>query len=308
MNIHSNAQTCPNSRATIVAHVKARAWSAEQAFAMGVSERTGFKWSRRFREGGPSSLLDRSSRPHRIPNLTAPERAAVVVRLRGCRLTALEIAQKLRMPRSTVSAVLKRAGLSRLRDLDPREAVHRYEWKAPGDLLHLDIKKLGRIRDGAGHRVTGDRRDRSRGAGWEYVHVAIDDFSRLAYVEVLANEQADTTIGFLKRALIFYRRHRVRVRRVLTDNGSAYVSHIFAELCAQRSIAHKRTRPYRPCTNGKAERLIQTLLREWAYKRPYRSSRMRTAVLPRWLDHYNYRRPHGSLGGQSPIARVVTQQ
>jgi transposase InsO family protein len=307
MNIHSNARTCPNSRATIVAHVKARAWSADQAFVMGVSTRTGFKWSRRHREDRVNGLLDRSSRPHRIPNLTAPERTDLVLKLRRCRLTALEIATKLRMPRSTVAAVLKRAGLSRLRYLDPPQAVRRYEHTAPGDLIHLDIKKLGRIR-GIGHRITGDRRDRFRGAGWEYVHVAIDDFSRFAYVEVLANEQGDTTAGFFRRALIFFRRHRIQVKRVLTDNGSAYRSHVFVELCQARSVTPKRTRPYRPCTNGKAERFIQTLLREWAYKRPYRSSRARSAMLVPWLDRYNHRRPHGSLGGQSPITRVVTQQ
>jgi len=307
MNIHSNARTCPNSRATIIAHVKAKAWSADQAFAMGISTRTGYKWSRRYRDNGAKGLLDRSSRPHLIPNLTEPARAELVLRLRRCRLTALEIAGKLRMPRSTVAAVLKRAGLSRLRYLDPLEPVRRYEHTAPGDLVHLDIKKLGRIR-GVGHRITGDRRDRSRGAGWEYVHVAIDDFSRLAYAEVLANEQGDTTAGFLRRALIFFRRHRIKVKRVLTDNGSAYRSHVFLELCQARSITPKRTRPYRPCTNGKAERFIQTLLREWAYKRAYPSSRRRTLMLVRWLDHYNHRRPHGSLSGQSPMTRVVTQQ
>jgi transposase InsO family protein len=307
MNIHSNARTCPNSRATIVAHVKAKAWSADQAFWMGVSTRTGYKWSRRYQGEGLDGLVDRSSRPHRIPNLTSLERTELVLRLRRCRLTALEIASKLRMPRSTVAAVLKRAGLSRLRDLDPPEPAQRYEHPAPGDLIHLDIKKLGRIRR-VGHRITGDRRDTSRGAGWEYVHVAIDDFSRLAYVEVLANEQGNTTAGFFRRALIFFRRHRIRVKRVLTDNGSAYRSHVFIELCQARFITPKRTRPYRPCTNGKAERFIQTLLREWAYKRPYGSSRRRTAMLARWLDHYNHRRPHGSLGGQSPITRVVTQQ
>jgi transposase InsO family protein len=307
MNIHSNARTCPNSRATIVAHVKAKAWCSDQAFAMGVSTRTGFKWSRRYRDHGMAGLLDRSSRPHRIPKLTEAARVELVLRLRHCRLTALEIAKKLRMPRSTVAAVLKRAGLSRLRDLDPPEPVQRYEHAAPGDLIHLDIKKLGRIRR-IGHRITGDRRDTSRGAGWEYVHVAIDDFSRLAYAEVLANEQGETTAGFLRRALIFFHRHHIRVKRLLTDNGSAYRSHVFMELCQVRSITPKRTRPYRPCTNGKAERFIQTLLREWAYKRPYRSSRKRTWMLTRWLDYYNHRRPHGSLGGQSPITRVVTQQ
>ena len=306
MNIHSNARTCPNSRAVIVEHVRARAWSEDQALAMGISTRTGFKWWRRYRETGVAGLLDRSSRPHRIPTQTSPERTQLVLRLRSCRLTAQEIAAKLRMPRSTVSAVLKRHGMARLRDLEPPQPVVRYEHVAPGELLHLDVKKLGRIR-GIGHRVTGDRRDRHRGAGWECVHVAIDDYSRLAYVEVLANEEAPTTAGFLRRTLIFFRSHRIRVKRVLTDNAKTYTSHLFQQLCAQRSISHKRTKPYRPRTNGKAERFIQTMLREWAYKRPYTSSSKRTAALPRWLDRYNHRRPHGSLGGQSPIARVVTQ-
>ena len=307
MNIHSNARTCPNSRATIVDHVRARAWSEDQAASMGVSTRTGFKWWRRFREGGPAGLLDRSSRPHRSPRRTSPERTELVLRLRGCRLTAREIAMKLRMPRSTVSAVLKRQGVARLRDLDPPEAVVRYEHAAPGDLVHLDVKKLGRIR-GIGHRITGDRRDRSRGAGWECVHVAVDDHSRLAYAEVLANEESPTTAGFLRRALIYYRREGIRVRRLLTDNAKTYTSNLFQQLCIDRSIAHRRIRPYRPCTNGKAERFIQTMLREWAYKRPYTSSAKRTAALSRWLIRYNYHRPHGSLDGQSPIARVVAQR
>jgi len=308
MNIHSNARTCPNSRAAIVGHVKAKAWSEDQAFAAGVSVRTGFKWARRHDEEGPAGLLDRSSRPRHIPNQTPPERCDLVVHLRRSRLTAREIAGKLKMPRSTVSAILKRAGLGQLRDLEPPEPVVRYERDAPGDLIHLDIKKLGRIRGVVGHRITGNRQVRGRGAGWEYVHVAIDDFSRLAFVEVLANERADTTAGFLRRALAFFRSHGVTVKRVLTDNGPAYLSHLFARLCEESSIKHKRTKPYRPCTNGKAERLIQTLIREWAYKRPYRSSRARTAALPRWLGRYNERRPHGSLGGQTPMSRVVTQQ
>ena len=307
MNIHSNARSCPQSRAVIVEHVRARAWSEDQAAVMGISARTGFRWWRRFREDGAAGLLDRSSRPRRIPHQTSAERAELVLQLRRCRLTAREIALKLRMPRSTVSAVLKRHGMGRLRDLEPPEPVVRYERAAPGDLLHLDVKKLGRIR-GIGHRITGDRRDRHRGAGWECVHVAIDDYSRLAYVEVLANEEAPTTAGFLRRALIFYRRHGIRVRRVLTDNAKTYTSDLVQQLCARHSIHHRRTRPYRPCTNGKAERFIQTMLREWAYKRPYTSSARRTAALPRWLDRYNHHRPHGSLGGQSPIGRVVAQR
>jgi len=307
MNIHSNARTCPNSRATIAAHMKAKAWCSDQAFAMGVSVRTGFKWWRRFREGGDAALSDRSSRPRSIPNQTCPKRTALILELRGSRLTALEIATKLRMPRSTVSAVLKRHGVSRLSDLEPPVPVARYERSAPGDLIHLDVKKLGRIRGGVGHRITGDKRKRSRGAGWECAHVAIDDYSRLAHVEVLPNEEASTTAGFLRRALVFFASHGIRVRRVLTDNAKTYTSHLFNALCERSRIKQRRTRPYRPCTNGKAERFIQTMLREWAYKRPYTSSRRRTAALPRWLHRYNHRRPHGSLGGQSPIARVVTQ-
>jgi transposase InsO family protein len=306
MNIHSNARTCPNSRGVIVEHMQASAWSADVAATMGISARTGYKWFRRYREEGLAGLRDRSSRPHSMPSLTPDGRAELVIRLRRCRLTGREIGRKLRMPRSTVAAILKRAGLSRLRYLDPPEPVVRYEREAPGDLIHLDIKKLGRIAK-MGHRVTGDRRDRTKGAGWEYVHVAIDDASRLAYVEVLANEMADTTMEFLRRALIFFSRHGITVKRVLTDNGPAYRSHLFAALCRDKGMRHLRTRPYRPCTNGKAERLIQTLLREWAYKRPYRSSRARAATLPRWLDRYNHHRPHGSLGGRSPMARVVSQ-
>lgn len=307
MDMHSNARTCPNSRATIVEHMMAGAWSSDQAFAMGVSVRTGFKWWRRFREGGLASLQDRSSQPIEIPNRTSPERTQLVLQLRQCRMLAREIAAKLHMPRSTVSAVLKRNGLGRLSALKPPEAVVRYEHQAPGDLLHLDVKKLGRIR-GVGHRITGDRSTRARGVGWEYVHVAIDDYSRLAYVEVLANEQAITTAGFLRRALAFYRIHGVRVRRILTDNGVNYRSNLFQVLCVGRSIKQRWTKPYRPCTNGKAERFIQTLLREWAYRRPYPSSRRRTAALPRWLHRYNHHRPHGSLGGASPITRVASGQ
>ncbi len=211
------------------------------------------------------------------------------------------------MPRSTVSAVLKRGGQARLTDLEAPPPIVRYEHKAAGDLLHLDVKKLGRIR-GVGHRITADRRHRARGVGWEYVHVAIDDFSRFAYVEVLANEEGTTTAAFLRRAVAFFRSHGIRIRRLLTDNAKNYTAHVFQQLCASRGIQHRRTKPYRPCTNGKAERFIQTLLREWAYKRPYTSSARRTAALPRWLRRYNFHRPHGSLGGRSPITRVVTQR
>ena len=304
MNLHSKARTCPASRALLVERMTSAAWSADQAAAaLGITTRTAFKWLARHRAEGSLGLRDRSSRPQRLARLTVDDRSELVVRLRRSRMTGQQIARRLRMPRSTIAAILKRAGLARLRDLEPPQPIVRYERDRPGELIHLDIKKLGRI-EKVGHRITGDRRVRSRGAGWEYVHVAIDDASRLAYVEVLANEQAETTAAFLRRALIFYRRHGIRVERVMTDNGSAYVSHLFAELCKQHHLRHIRTRPYTPRTNGKAERFIQTMLREWAYFRPYSSSRIRTALLPRWLTHYNHRRPHGSLNGQAPISRV----
>jgi len=303
MNIHSNARTCPNSRVHIVRMLRDEAWSEDQAETLGISQRTAYKWSRRFREEGAKGLLDRSSRPHRIPTLTPEDRAELILKLRRYRMTGAEIARKLRMSRSTVAAVLKRGGLSRLSALDPVEPVVRYERDAPGELLHLDIKKLGRI-ERVGHRIHGDRRTRARGAGWEFVHVAIDDYSRLAYVEVLANEQAETTAAFLRRALTFYKQHGIKILRILTDNGSAYVSHVFAALCRDTHIRHLRTRPYRPCTNGKAERFIQTLLREWAYKYAFPSSRKRKERLPGWLLKYNHSRPHASLGHKPPISRV----
>ena len=303
MNLHSKARTCPASRALIAKRMLRGAWSEEQAATFGISSRTAFKWLSRYRSEGEAGLLDRSSRPHHSPRLTSAERQGLIVRLRRCRLTGHQIAQRLRMPRSTVARVLKRAGLSQLRDLDPPEPVVRYERERPGELIHLDIKKLARIVK-IGHRITGDRRDCTQGAGWEYAHVAIDDASRLAYVEVLANEQATTTVGFFRRALAFFRRHGIRVERVLTDNGPNYRSKLFAQMCHSRATRQIRTRPYRPQTNGKAERFIQTLLREWAYKRPYASSARRTAALPNWLNYYNRRRPHGSLDHKPPISRV----
>jgi len=305
MNLHSRARTCPASRALLVERMTRAAWSADQAAAaLGVTPRTAFKWLRRYPAEGIEGLQDRSSRPRGLPGRTSEERCELVVQLRRSRMTGRQIARRLRMPRSTVAAVLKRVGLPRLRDLKPPEPVIRYQRDRPGELLHLDIKKLARFKR-VGHRITGDRRGQSRGAGWEYAHVAIDDASRLAYVEVLANEQADTTAGFLRRALAFFRANGIRrIQRVMTDNGPAYLSHVFAELCQRRGLRHLRTRPFMPKTNGKAERFIQTILREWAYARAYHSSRLRTAALARWLTHYNHRRPHGALDGQTPISRV----
>lgn len=304
MNIHSNARTCPRSRIALVQRLSTATCSAEQvAAAFAVSTRTAYKWRARYRQAGEEGLRDRSSRPHRIARLTPADRAELVVRLRHCRLSGPEIARALKMPRSTVAAVLKRAGLQRLKALDPALPARRYEWAQPGDLIHLDIKKLGRIHR-IGHRITGDRRDTTRGAGWEFVHVAIDDCSRLAYAEVLANETGETAAGFLLRALDFFRQRGFAVRRVLTDNGSGYVSHAFGASCQRFRIRHMRTKPYTPRTNGKAERLIKTLLHEWAYAIPYSSSRARTAALVRWLAYYNGRRPHGALNGQTPLARL----
>jgi len=214
-----------------------------------------------------------------------------------------EIAQLLGMPVSTVAAVLKRAGLGQLRNLTPRRPAIRYERSRPGELVHMDVKTLGRI-ERIGHRITGNRRDTTRGAGWEYVHVCIDDASRLAYAEVLGDERAVTVIAFFRRARTFYRRHGVRVRSVMTDNGSAYVSGLFARECQKLRLRHLRTRPYRPCTNGKAERFIRTMLKEWAYAVPYPHSRQRTAVLELCLDYYNRLRPHGSLVRLPPVSRL----
>jgi transposase InsO family protein len=227
----------------------------------------------------------------------------LILELRRTRMTGAQIATRLRLPRSTVARVLRRHGMAQLKALRPPEPTVRYEWPRAGDLLHLDIKNLGKI-GCIGHRIHGDPSRRARGVGWEYVHVAIDDFSRVAYVEVLPNQAGPTTAAFLRRALAWYKRQGVRVRRILSDNGSAYRSRVFGACCERWGLRHRRTRPYRPQTNGKAERFIQTLLREWAYARPYRNSKYRTAALPHWLARYNTRRPHGSLNGLPPFSRL----
>ncbi len=304
MNIHSRARTCPASRALLVRRIRREAWTVSQAAcAAGVSRRTAFKWLRRHREQGPAGLLDGPSTPLHQPTATPEEWRRLIVSLRHYRMTGVRIATQLGLARSTVARILHRERMGRISQLQPPQVVVRYEMRVPGQLLHLDIKKLGRIR-GVGHRITGDRARRARGVGWEFVHVAIDDMSRLAYVEVLQTETAEVATGFLHRAVAFYRRHGVRIRRIMTDNAKAYAGHVFQAACQRYRIAHTRTRPYRPCTNGKAERFIQTLLREWAYVRAYSSSRRRTEALPRWLRYYNQRRPHGSLDGRAPISRL----
>jgi transposase InsO family protein len=273
---------------------------AQVAAAVGVSERTVRKWVARYQAEAAAGLRDRSCRPHRSPSATPLLLQHWVERLRRQRWTGAEIAASLQLSPSTVARLLRRRGLARLRQLEPPRPIQRYQWARPGDLVHLDVKKLGRI-GRVGHRITGDRRTRVRGIGWEFVHVAVDDASRLAYVEVLGDEGGVTTTKFLWRALTWFRRQGIRVRRLLTDNGNGYISDRFARLCLTAGVRHRRTRPYTPRTNGKAERFIQTLLREWAYRRSYATSVQRREALPAWLYYYNWHRGHGALHGQAPI-------
>lgn len=303
MNLHSRARSCPASRALLVERIREERWSvARAAHAAGVSQTTAYKWLRRFREEGEAGLCDRSSRPSRSPRRTRERLERAVVDFRRSRMTMAQIAQRLRLARSTVARISRRHGLSRLKSLEPPVPVVRFERQRPGELIHLDVKKLGRIK-GIGHRITGDRRSTTRGIGWEYVHVCIDDASRLSYVEVLDDEKGTTVAGFLERAVAWYAAQGITVEAVMTDNGSGYVSRWFAAACGKLRLRHLRTRPYTPRTNGKAERFIQTLLREWAYARPYISSKRRTAALIPWLRYYNLRRPHAAIGGP-PITRL----
>jgi transposase InsO family protein len=306
MKLHANARTCPHSRRLAVERVEVQGWTlAAAAEAAGVSVRTVSKWRRRFREEGEQGLFDRCSAPASVPSRTGELRVAVIAGLRRLRMTGAEIAEALGMPVSTVSGILTRIGLGKLWRLEPLEAANRYEKQRPGELVHVDVKKLGRI-GRPGHRVSGDRRTRSRGIGWEYVHVAIDDATRLVYVEVLTDEKAATAVGFLRRAIAHYAAFGIRVERLMTDNGNAYRSAIHALACKALGIKHLRTRPYRPRTNGKAERFIRTLLAGWAYGAVYRTSDERRRALTGWLDFYNRRRPHRSLGSQAPIERLLT--
>ena len=303
MNIHENARTTPASRALLIRRVLEEGWCpSEAAAAAGISPRSAYKWLRRFQDDGHESLRDRSSRAHRRPHALPGEWAELIVYLRLFRQPARLIGEQLGIARSTVSAVLARRGLGPQRSLEPPAAPCRYERRRPGDLLHLDVKKLGRFWR-PGHRVTGSRAKQSIGAGWEFVHVAIDDHSRIAYAEILADESPRTCVGFLRRARAWFARYGVTIRRVLTDNGNGYRSHTFREACAALRLRHLRTRPRRPQTNGKAERFIQTMLREWAYGRVYLTSAIRAQQLPRWLQFYNEERPHASLDYLPPISR-----
>ena len=317
MRLHRNAALSWSGRRLLAVRVLEDGWTVTAAAAAaGVSVRCARKWIGRYREAGVAGLADRSSAPRRVANRTPAERVAVIVGLRQLRMTAAEIAETLAMPLSTVSVVLKRNGVGRLGRISFEPPV-RYERQRPGELVHLDVKKLGRIRDGAGKRF-GDlrkrthnhdrRRDRSgvdrRTVGWEYVHVAVDDHSRLAYAEVQLDEKASTAAAFLRRAVTYYQRHGITVEQILTDNGSCYRGVVHAIACRQLGIRHLRTRPYRPQTNGKAERFIRTMLNGWAYGAIYRTSQERTHALDGWLWHYNHRRRHSALGHQPPASRT----
>ena len=306
MELHKNARSCPASRLLLVQRILGGMPVTRAAESAGVSSRTAFKWKRRYREAGEAALVDRSSRPRRMPRQTHPDRVEQVLRLRTRRDAGPQIARRVGLSSATVARILARHGLSRLKNLEPKEPVVRYQRQRPGELIHIDIKKLGRI-GCIGHRIHGDHSTRARGIGWEFVHVAIDDASRLAYAEVLPNERSPSSTAFLRRSVAWFRDRGVHVQAVMSDNGSCYVSHRFKATCQKLSLRHLRTRPYRPRTNGKAERFIQTLLREWAYKRPYLTSVQRTDRLPRYLNHYNLRRPHAALNKRTPAQRLSEQ-
>jgi transposase InsO family protein len=316
MKLHGNAALSWSGRRRLAERVVEAGWTLRAAAeAADVSVRCARKWVGRYRAEGERGLRDRSSAPRRVANRTPADRVAAIVALRRLRMTAAEIAELLEMPLSTVSAILKRNGMGRLGRLGLEQPV-RYERRRAGELVHVDVKKLGRIQGGAGKRVFGDTRRRATatftdrdghrrgGKGWEYVHIAIDDYSRLSYAEVLADEKATTAVGFLGRALAFFARYGIQVERVLTDNGSAYRAVIHAVACRTLGIRHLRTRPYRPQTNGKAERFVRTLLNSWAYGVIYRSSAERTAALDGWLWHYNHQRRHSALGHRPPVTRT----
>jgi transposase InsO family protein len=304
MKLHGNAKTCPHSRRLLVERLE-RGWTlAEAAEAAGVSPRTASKWRARWRGEGEAGLLDRSSAPTRVARRTPADRVRAIELLRRLRMTAAEIAEVLAMALSTVSAILKRIGLGKRSRLEPLEPPNRYERSRPGELLHIDVKKLARF-SRPGHRLLGRGRGRfETAAGYEYLHVCVDDYSRLAYAELLPDERARSAIAFLRRALAFFAARGITCERILTDNASAYLARAYGLACLALELRHARTRPRRPRTNGKAERFIQTLLNEWAYARLYATSDERAEALPLWLHQYNYRRPHGSLGHRPPASRL----
>ena len=304
MNLHKHARLSPRGRALLVDRILIQGLRVEEAaHAAGVSVRTAYKWLKRFKEEGSGGLTDRSSRPRHCPHATAPRIVDQVLEQRRARQTYRQIAKQLSVAPSTVARLLRRAGLHRLAELEPAAPHNRYEYAAPGQLLHLDIKKLARFRQ-PGHRVTGNRQVNSDGIGWEYVHLAIDDHSRVAFGSIEPDERGISACRALLQAARYYRGLGVRFERVLTDNGACYRSRSFRRLVHRLGMRHLRTRPYTPRTNGKAERLVQTCLREWAYARSYANSEQRAGALPGWLHHYNWHRLHASLGYKPPITRI----
>jgi transposase InsO family protein len=309
MNVHKNARLTPHGRERIARQVASGQTPKAVGEAAGVCPRTVRKWVDRYRREGLVGLRDRSSRPHRLHRPTPQTVVDEVAALRRQRCTGKQIAAQVGVSSATVSRILRRLGLNKLSALEPAEPVRRYERERPGEMIHLDIKKLGRI-DGIGHRITGDRRGQSNrrargeGLGWEFVHVAIDDNSRIAFAKVMANEKKRSATSFLKAALAYYDSLGIKVERVMTDNGSCYRSFAFRRLCKRLGLKHIRTKPYTPKTNGKAERFIQTCLREWAYAQAYHHSRQRTQQLPYWLHRYNWHRPHTGIGAKTPISRL----
>jgi transposase InsO family protein len=310
MNVHKNARLTPLSRAELVRRILVKKQTVKTvAASFGVCERTVRKWLARYEAEGAAGLADRSSRPRALAVQTSPSTVVQIEALRRQRRTGKAIAVETGVSRATVSRVLRRLGLNRLKALDPPEPVRRYERAQAGELLHIDIKKLGRF-EKTGHRITGKRTvdSKSRGAGWERVHVAIDDASRIAFAQVRPNEDAKSAVAFLEAALTYYRSLGISILRVMTDNGGCYTSKAFAKACRRLGLKHIRTRPYTPRTNGKAERFIQTALREWVYANTYSHSDERTAQLPAWLHRYNWHRPHGGINDQTPISRLALQQ
>jgi transposase InsO family protein len=305
MNIHKNARLTPHGRELIVRQVANGQAPKAAARAAGVCPRTVRKWIARYKTEGIEGLWDRSSRPHRLYRPTPAAIVEQVEALRRQRWTGKQIAVEVGISPATVSRILKRLGLNRIKALEPAEPVRRYEREHPGELIHIDIKKLGRF-DRVGHRITGNRHGcRNVGAGWEFVHVCIDDASRIAFSRILANEKKESAVAFLKAAVAYYQSLGITVARVMTDNGSCYRSFDFRDACRKLGLRHIRTKPYTPKTNGKAERFIQTALREWAYAQAYPTSEQRAAELPIWLHRYNWHRPHGSLKSKPPISRLA---
>ena len=306
MNIHKNARLTPLRREEMaLLVVEGRLSKAAAARTYGVSARIVTRWVERYEAEGSAGMVDRSSRPNVIPGMTDQAVADRIAALRRRRLTGKHIAMEVGVSPATVSRVLKRAGLSRLKDIEPVEPVRRYEREHPGDMIHIDIKKLGRF-ERVGHRITGDRtgQSNSRGVGWEFVHVCIDDASRIAFSQILPDERKESAVAFLKAAVAYYESLGIPVARVMTDNGACYKSKAFDRTCRELGLKHVRTKPYTPKTNGKAERFIQTALREWAYAIAYPTSQCRAAELQVWLHRYNWHRPHGGIKSKTPISRL----